>query len=83
MDEAEAASAGAMIGALFIYVVIGVIYAIIVYVVARKRRVNPWPWTIPTLIPVLGMIVAGIFMLLSFLSVLDRLNALENNTTFS
>lgn len=82
--EASAAAAGAgLIGALVVYIVIGIIYAIVVYVIARKRRVNPWPWTIPTLIPVIGIIVAGIFMLLSFLSVLDRLNKLESEAAFS
>ena len=54
------------------------IYAVVVYVVADKRRVNPWPWTIGTLVPFFGLIVAAVFMLLSFLSILDRLNALES-----
>lgn len=58
-------------------IIFSLIYAVIVYAVARRRRLNPWPWTIATLIPVIGMIVAGVFLLLSFLSVLDRLNALE------
>ena len=57
--------------------ILGIIYAIIVYVIARKRHINPWGWTVGTLIPVIGLIVGGIFYLLSFLSVLDRLNALE------
>lgn len=58
-------------------IIFSLVYAVIVYAVARRRRLNPWPWTIATLIPVIGMIVAGVFLLLSFLSVLDRLNALE------
>lgn len=57
--------------------VLGLFYAVIVYLVARKRRINPWVWTVATLIPGIGLIVAGIFFLLTFLSVLDRLNALE------
>ncbi|MCR5878105.1 hypothetical protein [Phenylobacterium sp. J367] len=59
---------------------LGLIYAVIVFVIARKRGVNPWPWTIATLVPAIGLIVAGVFYLLSFLSVLDRLNALEGKT---
>jgi hypothetical protein len=57
--------------------VLGLFYALVVYVVARKRRINPWVWTVATLIPGIGLIVSGIFFLLTFLSVLDRLNALE------
>lgn len=58
-------------------IVIGLIYAVVVYVIARKRRINPWGWTIGAAIPIIGMLVAAVFYLLSFLSVLDRLNALE------
>ena len=56
------------------------IYAAIVFVVAQKRHVNPWIWTIASLVPVCGLFVSGVFMLLSFLSMLDRLNVLENKT---
>lgn len=82
---AEAAGAAAVSGliALVVYVVIGIIYAIVVYIVARKRGVNPWVWAIPTLIPFIGVIVGAIFMLLSFLSVLDRLNVLEKRDAFT
>ena len=81
--EAAAAAGASLVGALFVYIVMGIVYAIVVYVIARKRRVNPWPWTIATLIPGIGLLIAAIFYLLSFLSVLDRLNKLENETTFS
>ena len=57
--------------------IVGLIYAAIVYVVARKRGLNPWGWTLGALIPVFGIIVSAVFMLLTFLSMLDRLNALE------
>jgi ATP/ADP translocase len=60
--------------------VIGFIYAVLVFIVARKRRVNPWGWTIATLIPVVGLLVSAVFFFLTFLSVLDRLNALEGRT---
>jgi len=63
--------------------VLGLIYAWIVYVVARKRRVNPWVWVIPAIIPVIGLVVSAIFMLLSFISIFDRLNALETKQTFT
>jgi hypothetical protein len=62
-------------------ILFGLFYAAVVYVVARKRKVNPWVWTIATLIPAIGLIVSGIFFLLTFLSILDRLNALERTST--
>ncbi len=60
--------------------IIGLVYAVIVFVVAGKRRQNPWPWTIAAVIPLIGVFVSGLYLLLTFLSVLDRLNALEQST---
>jgi hypothetical protein len=57
--------------------IICVVYAVIVFIIAKKRGINPWIWTITTLIPVIGIFVAAVFMLLSFLSVFDRLSTLE------
>ena len=57
------------------------VYAVVVYNVAIKRReynVIPWVWTCFTLIPFLGVMLANLFLILSFLSVLDRLTALES-----
>ncbi|MBL8556296.1 MAG: hypothetical protein JNL41_18625 [Phenylobacterium sp.] len=82
-DAAAAAAGASAVFLLFVYFIVGVVYAIVVYVIARKRRVNPWPWTIATLIPAIGLLVAAIFYLLSFLSVLDRLNKLEGEAQFS
>ena len=59
------------------------IYAAIVYALARKRRINPWPWTIATLVPFLGIFVFPLFFLVTLLSVLDRLNVLEAQTKAS
>lgn len=56
---------------------LGAIYAVIVFVVAKKRGINPWLWTIGSFIPIIGWLVSGIFLLLTFLSMLDRLNELE------
>jgi ATP/ADP translocase len=61
--------------------IVGAIYAAVVFVMARKRNLNPWGWTIGALIPVVGIFVSAVFMLLTFLSVLDRLNALEGRAT--
>ncbi len=62
------------------FTLISIIYAVIVFIVARKRRINPWGWTIGTLIPFIGLFISAIFFLLTFLSILDRLNALEANS---
>ena len=61
---------------------VGLVYAAIVFVVARKRRINPWGWTIGSLVPGIGLIVAGIFWILTLLSVLDRLDKLETSGQF-
>lgn len=62
---------------------IQVVYAVVVFLMAQKRRVNAWLWAIGTVAPVLGMFVALVFFVLTMLSVLDRLNALESRETFS
>jgi hypothetical protein len=73
MNEPAEATASQLMPAIML----GVIYAFIVFIVARKRGVNPWPWTIAALVPVFGLLISALFMLLTFLSVLDRLNRLE------
>lgn len=57
--------------------IVGTIYAALVFVVARKRAINPWPWTIGTLIPLFGLFVGAAFFYVTTLSILDRLNVLE------
>ncbi|WP_157223713.1 hypothetical protein [Caulobacter sp. AP07] len=61
-------------------IVLSLFYVAIVYVIARKRGINPWGWTIGTLVPGVGLVVSAIFFFLTFLSVLDRLNALERTS---
>jgi len=67
---------------LFPAFILGFIYAAVVFVVARKRGVNPWPWALATLVPVVGLIVSAVFFLLTLLSILDRLNVLEKEGRF-
>lgn len=57
--------------------ILSIFYVIIVFIVAKKRHVNPFIWSIPVLIPGFGLIVAGVFFLITLLSILDRLNKLE------
>jgi hypothetical protein len=80
MQSAGKASSGVedMIIQLVPITILAIIYAIVVFIIARKRGINPWPWTIGSVVPFVGqIIVAPVFLLLSFLSVFDRLNALE------
>lgn len=56
---------------------VSAVYAVIVYKIAVKRRINPWPWVVGTMIPGLGFIISTVFFLASLMSVFDRLNALE------
>jgi len=58
---------------------VGAIYAVVVFIVAKKRSLNPWLWTLGSLIPIIGWLVSGLFLLLTFLSMLDRLNELEKS----
>ncbi|WP_340646716.1 hypothetical protein [Phenylobacterium sp.] len=62
-------------------IILGILYAIVVFLVARKRRINPWGWTIATLIPIIGLVVAAVFFCVTLLSILDRLNGLEGIST--
>ena len=85
MQEVGAAASGGegLLMQFLPLVLLSVIYAVVVYVIAQKRRINPWGWTIGTLVPFIGPIFVGpIFMLLSFLSVFDRLNRLEESGQF-
>jgi hypothetical protein len=63
-------------------IVLSLIYASLVYVTAKKRNINPWGWTIGTVIPFFGMFVAAIFFFVTLLSILDRLNTLEGPAKF-
>ena len=65
------------------YLIIAGFYAWIIFLIAKRRNVNPWPWVIGTLVPIFGFVVAGVFFVLTLLSMLDRLNALERDRTFS
>ncbi|HLY56095.1 MAG TPA: hypothetical protein VKS60_11090 [Stellaceae bacterium] len=61
--------------------IFGWVYAAIVFVVARKRAINPWGWTIGSAVPAFGTLVSAVFMILTLLSILDRLNDLERRRT--
>jgi hypothetical protein len=62
--------------------IIGAIYALVVFLVARKRRINPWGWTIASLVPFFGIFVAAVFLITTLLSILDRLHVLEAKGEF-
>jgi hypothetical protein len=73
---------GSLLISVLPYEFIAGFYAWIIYLVARRRGVNPIPWILGTFIPVIGFIVAGVFFVLTLLSILDRLSALEQDRTF-
>jgi hypothetical protein len=53
------------------------IYAVPVFIIAQKRKVNPWLWTVGALVSFFGLFVAATFFVTTILSMIDRLNALE------
>jgi hypothetical protein len=55
------------------------IFLVVSFVTCLKRRVNPWPWTIGMLIPGLGLPIYAIFSLVTWYSILDRLNKIEGH----
>jgi len=61
--------------------VLGLIYASLVFVTARKRGVNPWIWAAGTLVPFVGLLVGAVFFFVTILSMLDRLTKLEDQIT--
>jgi hypothetical protein len=65
------------IGALAPFLVLSVFYGGIVLIVALKRRINPWAWTILALVPFINWLVVPIFLFVTLLSMLDRLHSLE------
>ncbi len=73
---------GSILISVLPYEFIAVFYAWIIHLVARRRNLNPVPWMLGTFIPVVGFIVAGVFFVLTLLSILDRLAALEQDRTF-
>lgn len=60
---------------------IGLLWAAPVYLTAQKRRINPWPWTIACVIPVINVIAIPAFWVTTVMSILDRLNK-EVGATF-
>jgi len=61
-------------------IILGVVYAVVVFAVARKRKINPWGWTIASLVPFIGLLVSAVFFLVTLFSILDRLDKLEART---
>ena len=58
------------------------VLAVIVHHIAKRRGIQSPAWTIGSAIPYLGVPVAAVFLLLTLLSVLDRLNDLERGRQF-
>ncbi len=52
----------------------------LVYLIATKRGINPWPWTLGTLVPSIGLLVSAVFHSLSLAAAFERLRALEDGS---
>ena len=60
----------------------GLIWGVVIFFIAKKRRDNPWLWAVLCAIPVAGWLITMVYFLLTLHSILDRLNRLEANKTF-
>ena len=54
--------------------VIGLIWAFPVYKTCQKRQINPWPWTIACVVPIVSVIAIPVSWVTTIMSILDRLN---------
>jgi len=52
----------------------------LVYFIATKRGINPWPWTIGTLVSSIGLLVSAVFHSLSLAAAFERLRMLEDKS---
>ena len=57
-----------------------VFYAWGAFGILRKRGVNPWPWTLASLIPGIGIFVVPVFLYWMLGAIFDRLRALEGKS---
>ena len=60
------------------FIIIQSIVVLIVFIVCRKRKINPTAWTLWTAIPIVGVFTSYIFLLVTLFSILDRLNKIED-----
>jgi hypothetical protein len=77
MNDANAVGLEAMILQILPVMVIQCFYAIGAFVISRKRGVNPWPWTLVSLVPFVGLIAVPVFLYAMLGAIFDRLRALE------
>lgn len=66
--------------------VIQLVYVFVAVLICRKSNKNPWIWGIAILIPGIGMFSFVVFFVVTILSMLDRIRALEESqapSTFS
>lgn len=55
--------------------VLGLIWAFPVYKTCQKRGLNPWPWTIACVVPVVSLVAIPVFWVTTIMAILDKLNA--------
>lgn len=73
----ELSTSGGLIAQLFPLILVQVFYAVSAFIISRKRGTNPWPWTVASLIPVLGLFAGAIFPYVMLAALFDRIRALE------
>ena len=72
----------AVILQLIPFLILGTIFSIPVFLIARKRGENAWLWVVISIIPVIGGIAQLVFYVTTLMSILDRLEKLESEVPF-
>lgn len=80
MNDASAGGLEAIILQILPVMVIQCFYAIGAFVISKKRGVNPWPWTVVSLVPFIGLIAVPVFLYVMLGAIFDRLRALEGKS---
>lgn len=56
---------------------LSLIWAWPIFLIAKKQGRNPWLWAILVIIPLVNVVTFSVFWVLTIMTILDRLNAME------
>jgi len=77
VNEPSGGGLEAMILQLIPLMLLQGLYAYGAFFILKKRGVNPWPWTLATLVPFVGFFAPPFFIYTMLAALFDRLRDLE------